>query len=135
MCLCVAIIAPPDEKGTCNKCDEGQHIIEDGYDATGILVTEEDVHVVSNGGTKSSANEEDETQNGSKYLERNIGEDDVVLVFEGIAQEVDRCLEEKGTENEEGEGIEELYSVSISDASFSAMCETTHEDCFCNISC
>ena len=82
---------------------------------TGVLFTEEDVQVVSNGGAKCSANEKDETQNGAKHLERYVGEDDVVLVLEGTAQEVDGYLEEEGTEDEDGEGIEELYSVRISD--------------------
>ncbi len=116
MCFGVTIIAPPDEKGTCNKCDEGQHVIEDGERLTKVFdVGGCDVHDSWGIGTKCNADEEYEAQDGTNHLQGCVGEDDVVLVLEGIAQEVDGYLEEEGTEDEDGEGIEELYSVRISD--------------------
>ena len=93
MCFLVQIVTFPDEKSGDEEEDEGEGVSDGGgqlsYFLAAVVIDAQKLWEVGGG---CAGDEEDDASDGSEHLKGNVGEDDVVLVLQSIAEEEDECL-------------------------------------------
>ena len=109
--LGVESITPPNEEGWESKTENAQNIVC-GCDAID--------HVLAAQFNKSATeytrtDGKSDADNSANDLQNNVGEDDVVLILQGIAEEVEDGIGHETAYDDEGQRVEEAFHGRVAD--------------------